>query len=92
MKKHLLSVIALSLAIASVAFTNPKPAKHFNPRWFYKLTTTAGESDPANYEALNGQDGLCGSSGTVRCVIEAPDNGHGQPNLAQMTVISKKPN
>jgi hypothetical protein len=91
MKKHLLSIIALTMAIAGVAFTNTKPAQHENPRWFYKLSTVDGQDNPANYEALNGQDGLCGSSGTVRCVIEAPSSG-GQPDLAHMTVISKKPN
>ena len=50
MKKYLLSFLALSFAVAGVAFTNPKPAKNFNPQWYFKNSTTEGENVPANYE------------------------------------------
>ena len=82
--------MALVIAFASVAFTDHKPAKDPTPRWYYTLPTAEGENTASNYTALNGQDAFCITVGTVRCVIEAPDNGSGQPNLSQMTVISRK--
>ena len=89
MKKYLLSFLALSFAVAGVAFTNPKPAKNFNPQWYFKNSTTEGENVPANYEPLTTQGSNCGGLSIVRCVIEAPDNG-GVPDLSQMTIISHK--
>lgn len=93
MKKYLLSFIALSLGIASVAFTNPKPVKHSNPLWFYKDATSANEGDRTHYEALDGQNTGCGSSGSVICVIEAPAfMGGNTPDLDQIDqVVSLKP-
>ena len=90
MKKYLLSFLALSFAVAGVAFTNPKPAKNSDPRWYFQNSTTQGENVPTNYVPLDGQASLCPGNSSVRCVIEAPDNG-GVPDLSQMTIISKKP-
>jgi hypothetical protein len=93
MKKYLLSILAVTIAIASVAFTNKTPEKYTNPLWYYKLTTTSGENVRTNYEPLNGQDALCPGASSVRCVIEAPEFGDTDtPDLDNMNgVISQKP-
>lgn len=93
MKKYLTGIIAMSIAVVAVAFTKAPHGKNFNPLWYYKLSSTTGESDRTNYEPLTTQAALCPGSSDVRCVIEAPAFGSTQtPDLDNMNgVISKKP-
>ncbi len=93
-KLQLLPLLALMLAFVFSAFTlESKQAKRDNPLWYYKLSTTAGENDRTNYEALIDQDELCPGQSSVRCVIEAPEFGStGTPDLSNMdAVVSFKP-
>ena len=93
-KLSLFPIAAFLLAIALSAFTpQSKLPASTNPRWYYKLGSTTGEGDRTNYEPLVSQDGACETSGTVRCVIEAPEYLETDtPDLTNMDgVISFKP-
>lgn len=89
-----ISLTALLLGIAFSAFTgHHKKIKTDDPLWYYKLTTTTGETDRTNYEALDGQDDGCPGHSSVFCVIQAPEFGAtGTPDLDHIDgVVSNKP-
>ena len=95
-KLRALPVAALLLGLLLSAFTSQhKTIKTNDPLWFYKLTSTTGEDDRTNYEALTDQDedALCPGQSEVYCVIEAPEFGStNTPDLDHMDqVISNKP-
>ena len=82
MKKYIIGMVAVILAIAGSAFTAKKahnvvPGKLSGPFYYkYNLPTTTGDNTPANYTYLDPQpsnpnnvDG-CGGSG-VPCVVLA---------------------
>ncbi len=91
MKKYILSTIAILMIVvlSAFAFSVKHDSKLVDPKWHYKLNTTTGENNPANYEPASGSESCPGIT-TVRCIIQAPDNGSGQPDLSHMTVLSKK--
>lgn len=93
-KLRLLPITALLLAGVFSAFTPQKKVPvTTNPLWYYTLSVTTGENDRINYEPLTDQNAGCATSGTVRCVIEAPEYLEtGTPDIANMdAVVSFKP-
>lgn len=88
MKKFLLPVFALLLAVAFSAFTKPATIKHDDPLWYYTGVDDSQHNNQAYYEALDDQDveAECPGESTVRCVIEAPEDGMtGKPDLGDIT-------
>lgn len=87
------AILAMMFAIAGNVLAKQSTVKTDNPRWHYNLTTTAGESNPANYTEITGSDpGDCTGLNSVYCIIDAPRSGSNpnQPDLAQFTVESYK--
>jgi hypothetical protein len=58
-------------------------------QWHYIPATSTGENNSSNYELASGSENCPGST-SVRCVIEAPDNGSGQPDLSDVTELTFK--
>lgn len=94
LQKHAMILVAFFIAAVFSAFTiaekNSSKVTDALPQWSYKLNTTSGENNPANYELAEGSESCPGGS-DVRCIIEAPDNG-GEPDLfhPSMKVLSRK--
>lgn len=98
-KKNLKSLFALIALTATVGvvygFTSPNrepvnaPQQKQNLQWHYIPNTAEGQNEPSNYELADGMESCPGTS-SVRCIIEAPDNGQGQPDLDNATEVSFK--
>jgi hypothetical protein len=94
MKKYLLGIVALSLAIGFSAFkSHPVAPKKYTTFWF-SFVGTPGTSDVSNqlkYDPISGDPGstVC-PSGTLECALavsaEQQDANHVQrPNLTNVT-------
>lgn len=95
MKKLLLPMLALLLAVGFSAFKKPAKIKHTDPLWYYTGVDDTQHNNQAYYEPLDDQDveAECPGESNVRCVIEAPEDGMtGKPDLDDITnFISQKP-
>ncbi|WP_205512402.1 hypothetical protein [Longitalea arenae] len=67
MKKYFFSVLAVGIAISSVAFTTK-----LNQQWRFDGTTESHITDYTKY-TLNGTPSGCSSLGNAPCVISVPD-------------------
>ena len=93
-KQFFLPILALVLGIAASAFTtNHNILPNQEDKWWYTGTTDTGMDVAENYEPLNGQNSSCVPTGTINCVVEAPEdpNNEGFPDLTQGIVRSYKP-
>ena len=79
-------ILALVIALVFSAFTNTQQSKFEDPLWYYTEDTVDDHNDATKYEPLAGQAGFCTGGSSVRCVIEAPEDGQsGLPDLNNIT-------
>ena len=103
MKKISIGLLAIVIAIAGAAFTQPKkaPVNALLNNYRYTLSTNTGDTNPNNYVFTTDLTGCDGS--TVVCIIQSPGpSGTGaHPSFSMgtdpynnnqgVTVISEKP-
>ena len=90
LKVNLFSIAALAIATLTMSFKMvEKISQNEDLVWYYTPTTAVGHNNPANYVPATGSED-CPSESDVRCTLEAPDNGIGQPDLSQATNITFK--
>lgn len=90
LKLNLFSIAALAIATLTMSFKMvEKISQNEEIVWYYIPTTAAGHNNPANYVPATGSEN-CPNESDVRCTLEAPDNGSGQPDLSQATNITFK--
>jgi len=90
LKVNLLMITALAIGAVTMSFKmSEKPMQDDVEVWQYTQSNTAGHNNPANYIPATGSEN-CRNESTVRCTLQAPDNGSGQPDLFQATNITFK--
>src|SRR5690606_31695016 len=90
LKVNVLSIAALAIGVLTMSFKMvEKITQDEEMVWRYTPSTAAGHNNPANYVPPNGSEN-CPNESDVRCTLEAPDNGSGQPDLSQATKITFK--
>lgn len=90
LKVNLLMITALAIGAVTMSFKVAEKAMQDDVEvWQYTQSTTAGHNNPANYIPATGSEN-CPNTSTVRCTLQAPDDGNGQPDLSQATNITFK--
>lgn len=90
LKVNVLSIAALAIGVLTMSFKMVEKITHDEEMvWRYTPSTPAGHNNPANYVPASGSEN-CPNESDVRCTLEAPDNGSGQPDLSQATNITFK--
>lgn len=83
-----IGVLAMSFTLVK---TNTSGEARQTEVWRYTGTNTAGHSNPANYVPADGSESCPGTS-PIRCTLQAPDNGSGQPDLSEASNITFRGN
>jgi len=94
LKMNLVLVAAMAIGAVTMSFklvelNTEKALPDDVEVWQYTQSTTAGHNNPANYIPATGSEN-CPNESDVRCTLQAPDNGSGQPDLSQATNITFK--
>src|SRR5690625_2587466 len=94
LKVNLMMVLALVIGAATMSFKLGEKNIDVSSVddvevWQYTEETTSGHNNPANYIPATGNENCPGET-LVRCTLNAPDDGSGQPDLSQATNITFK--
>lgn len=90
LKLKVLTIAALAIGTLTMSFKLvDKLTMEEELVWHYVPNTTAGHNNPANYIPATGSEN-CPNQSDVRCTLQAPDNGNGQPDLSQASNITFK--
>ncbi|MEJ8818552.1 DUF6520 family protein [Lacibacter sp. H407] len=90
MKKFLLPMFAILLAVGFSAFTQPEKVRYDDPLWYYTGVDDSEHGNQEFYVPLEGQGTQAGCPGEsiVRCVIAAPVDGMtGKPDLNNISAF-----
>ncbi|MGN0019981.1 MAG: hypothetical protein ACI35Z_04245 [Sphingobacterium hotanense] len=87
LKVNVLTIAALAIGALTMSFKMVEKIRQDEEMvWRYTPATSAGHNNPSNYVPASGSE-ICPNESDVRCTLEAPDNGNGQPDLSQATNI-----
>lgn len=94
MKKHLLAIFAVILAVGMSAFTNSHHATKFGTQYWFQYNG-GGETDPSKFSYDPGQMQSCFNSSSDLCqVLADPSNPsdpqHSTPILSTVTIAAKR--